>query len=440
MNLRISLLSFLAGSLFLLPFSVNAELSIQITQGSDNPIPIAVVPFSWQGNGVLSEDIPQIVMNDLEQVGEFSPLSRSNMLSLPSEEQEVFYRDWRILAQDYLLVGKIDRTPGSQLVQVQYEFFDINREIKLAGEVLTGSVTQLRDIAHEISNVVFEQVTGTRGAFTSQILYVVADYADPQRANFRLEKSDYDGQRAQVLLESSEPIMSPSWSPTGRDVAYVSFETDLPRIYIQNIATGDRQQITNYPNLNSSPEFSPDGTKLAMVLSKDGSPDIYVQDLTTNQLIRVTDHPLIDTEPSWTADSRSIVFMSERSGQPQIYQIELGASSFEVERLTYGCFQCLNGMFLPDGVNLVHVRRETRQDPNYQIAVFNIETLRVIPLTNTSLDESPSIAPNGSMIMYATKFNGRGVLDAVSIDGMVKFRLPSTQGDVREPAWSPFLN
>ncbi|MBL4582819.1 MAG: Tol-Pal system beta propeller repeat protein TolB [Gammaproteobacteria bacterium] len=424
----------------LLSFSVNAELSIQITQGSDNPIPIAVVPFSWQGNGVLSEDITQIVMNDLEQVGEFSPLSRSNMLSLPSEEQEVFYRDWRILAQDYLLVGKIDRAPGSQLVQVQYEFFDINREIKLAGEVLTGSVTQLRDIAHEISNVVFEQVTGTRGAFTTEILYVVAEYISPERTNFRLEKADYDGQRAQILLESVEPIMSPSWSPTGLDVAYVSFETDLPRIYIQNIATGGRQQITNYPNLNSSPEWSPDGTKLAMVLSKDGSPDIYVQDLTTNQLTRITDHPLIDTEPSWTADSKSIVFMSERTGQPQIYQIELGASSFNVERLTYDCFQCLNAKFLPDGVNLVHVRRETRQDPNYQIAVLNIETLRVITLTNTSLDESPSIAPNGSMIMYGTKFNGRGVLDAVSIDGTVRFRLPSTQGDVREPAWSPFLN
>ncbi len=440
MNLRKSLTIILVGSLYLMPFSAHAELSIQITQGSDNPIPIAVVPFSWQGNGVLSEDISQIVMNDLEQVGEFSPLSRSNMLSMPSEEQEVFYRDWRILAQDYLLVGKIDRTPGSQLVQVQYEFFDINREIKLAGEVLTGSVTQLRDIAHEISNVVFEQVTGTRGAFTSEILYVVAEYVNPERTSFRLEKADYDGQRAQILLESVEPIMSPSWSPTGRDVAYVSFETDLPRIYIQNIATGERRQITNYPNLNSSPEFSPDGTKLAMVLSKDGSPDIYVQDLTTNQLTRITDHPLIDTEPSWTADSQSIVFMSERTGQPQIYQIELGASSFEVERLTYDCFQCLNGMFLPDGVNLVHVRRETRQDPNYQIAVLNIETLRVIPLTNTSLDESPSIAPNGSMIMYATKFNGRGVLDAVSIDGMVRFCLPSTQGDVREPAWSPFLN
>ncbi len=440
MKLRTSLHSLILAALSLLSFSAHSELSIQITQGVDNPIPIAVVPFFWEGSGVLSEDVSRIVMNDLEQVGEFRSLPRSNMLSLPSQEQDVYYRDWRILAQDYLLVGKIDRAPGSQLVQVQYEFFDINREIKLAGEVLTGGVAQLRDIAHEISNVVFEQVTGTRGAFTTQILYVVAEYISPERSNFRLEKADYDGQRAQVLLESIEPIMSPSWSPTGRDVAYVSFETDLPRIYIQNIATGNRRQITNYPNLNSSPEWSPDGTKLAMVLSKDGSPDIYVQDLTTNQLIQVTDHPLIDTEPSWTADGRSIVFMSERTGQPQIYQIELGASSFDVERLTYDCFQCLNAKFLPDGVNLVHVRRETRQDPNYQIAVLNIDSLRVITLTSTSLDESPSVAPNGSMIMYATKFDGRGVLDAVSIDGRVKFRLPSTQGDVREPAWSPFLD
>lgn len=424
----------------LLSFSAQAALSIQITQGVDNPIPIAIVPFSLEGSGVLSEDIAQIVMNDLEQVGEFRALSRSNMLSMPSEEQEVFYRDWDILAQDYLLVGKINWTSGSQLVQVQYEFFDINREIRLAGEVLTGSVAQLRDIAHEISNVVFEQVTGTRGAFTTQLLYVVADFISPELTNFRLEMSDYDGARPQVLLETQEPIMSPSWSPNGEDVAYVSFETTLPRIYIHTISSGLRRQITNYPNLNSSPEWSPDGTKMAMVLSKDGSPDIYVMDLITNELIQITDHPLIDTEPSWTVDGRSIVFMSERSGQPQIYQIELGANSYDVERLTYDCFQCLNATFLPDGVNLVHVRRESRQDPNYQITVQNIETGRMIVLTDTSLDESPSIAPNGSMIMYATKFNGKGVLDAVSIDGRVKFRLPSTQGDVREPAWSPFLN
>ena len=424
----------------LLTFSARAELSIQITQGIDNPIPIAVVPFSWQGEGVLSEDIAQIVINDLEQVGEFRALSRSNMLSMPSDQQQVFFRDWRILAQDYLLVGKIDRAPGSQLVSVQYEFFDINREAKLSGEILTGSVAQLRDIAHTISNVIYQQVSGIPGAFNSKILYIVAEGAGPDDTLFRLEKADYDGARAQVLLESGEPIMSPSWSPDAQDVAYVSFETDLPRIYIQNIATGDRRQITNYPNINSSPVWSPDGSKLAMVLSKDGSPDIYVQDLRTNELVRITDHPAIDTEPSWTPDGRSIVFMSDRTGQPQIYQMELGANSYDVERLTYDCFQCAKARFLPDGVNLVHVRRETRQDPMYHIAIMNIETLRTFTLTDTTLDESPTLAPNGSMIMYATKFNGRGVLDAVSIDGRVKFRLPSTQGDVREPSWSPLLN
>jgi len=437
----LKLSTYLLGAFFALAsLSAQAELSIQITQGVDNPIPIAIVPFMNESGGVFSEDVAQIVINDLEQVGEFRALSRSNMLSMPSDEQEVFYRDWRILAQDYLLIGKINQQPGSQLVQVQYEFFDINREIKLAGEVLTGSVTQLRDIGHTISNVVFEQVTGLQGAFTSQILYIVSEGAGPDMTLFRLEKADYDGARAQTLLESGEPIMSPSWSPNGQDVAYVSFETDLPRIYIQNIATGQRRQITNYPNINSSPVWSPDGTKLAMVLSKDGSPDIYVQDLNTNQLMRITDHPAIDTEPSWTPDGRHIVFMSDRTGQPQIYQMELGANSYNVERLTYDCFQCAKANFLPDGVNLVHVRRETRQSPTYQIAILNIETLRVITLTNTSLDESPSVAPNGSMIMYATKFNGRGVLDAVSIDGRVKFRLPSSQGDVREPSWSPFLN
>lgn len=420
--------------------SATAELNIQITQGVDNPIPIAIVPFAWGGTALLGEDIAEVVSADLQQVGEFLPLSRSNMLSMPRQESEVFFRDWRILAQDYLVVGRIDQAPGSQLVQVQYEFFDVNREVKLAGEILTGTAAQLRDIGHEISNVIFEQVTGIPGAFTTQILYVVAEFQSPELTIFRLEKSDYDGARAQVLLESREPIMSPSWSPDGTQVAYVSFETNLPRIYIQTIATGERRQITNYPNINSSPVWSPDGTKLAMVLSKDGSPDIYVQDLITDQLTRVTDHPAIETEPSWAPDGRSLLFMSDRTGQPQIYQIALGSDSWDVERLTYDCFYCAKGRFLPDGVNLVHVRRETRQSNSYSIAILNVETLRVLTLTDTTLDESPSLAPNGSMIIYATKYNGRGVLDAVSIDGRVKFRLPSSRGDVREPAWSPFFN
>ncbi len=415
-----------------------AELNIEITQGVDNPIPIAVVPFSWEGANALSEDVAAIVAADLQQVGEFRALPRGNMLSMPDEAAEVFFRDWRILAQDYVLVGKITHSPGSQLVQVQYEFFDVAREQKLVGEVLTGSMSQLRDIGHEISNVVYEQVTGIRGAFSTEILYVSAQFVSPELTYYRIEKSDYDGRRSQVLVESQEPLMSPTWSPDGTQVAYLSFETNLPRIYIQEIATGQRRQITDFPGINSSPVWSPDGTKLAMVLSKDGSPDVYVMDLMTNQLTRLTDHPRAETEPSWTSDSRSVLFTSDRTGQPQIYQV--GINGGFPERLTFDCFYCAKGRFLPDGKNLVHVRRDTREDNSYSIAIFNIETQRLTTLTDTSLDESPSVATNGSMIMFATKVNGRGVLDAVSIDGRVKFRLPSAQGDVREPSWSPFFN
>ena len=416
-----------------------AELNIEITRGVDNPIPIAVVPFNWQGDGSLDEDLAQVIANNLEQVGEFRPLSRTNMLSMPSEEREVHYRDWRILAQQYLVVGKVDQVPGGQSVQVQWEFFDINRERKMLGEVLTGSTTQLRDIAHAISDVIYEEITGRRGAFSTKILYISSEGSSQEDLLYRLHVSDYDGRRAQVLLESREPIMSPAWSPDGSQIAYVSFETDLPRIYIQNLTTGERRQVTDFSGINSSPVWSPDSSHLAMVLSKDGSPDIYVLNLATDELTRMTDHPRADTEPSWTLDSSSVIFTSDRTGQPQIYMQDINAPGFP-ERLTFDCFYCAKGQFLPDGVNMVHVRRDTRQDRNYSIAILNTETSRVITLTDTALDESPSVAPNGSMIMYGTTANGRGVLDAVSIDGRVKFRLPSAQGDVREPAWSPYLN
>lgn len=421
-------------------FSANihaAELNIEITRGVDNPIPVAVVPFAWEGGVPLDEDVAQIIGNNLEQVGEFRALSRANMLSMPSEEREVHYRDWRILAQQYLVVGKISRLPGGQMVQVQWEFFDINRERKVLGEVLTGSVSQLRDIAHEISDVVYQEITGRRGAFATKIMYVSAEGAIGD-TTYRLHYADYDGRRAQILLESREPIMSPAWSPDGSQIAYVSFETDLPRIYIQDLASGQRRQVTNFPGINSSPVWSPDGRKLAMVLSKDGSPDVYVLDLATDQLTQITDHPRAETEPAWTLDSQNVLFTSDRTGQPQIYQADLNGGF--PERLTFDCFYCAKAQFLPDGVNMVHVRRETRQDNSYSIAILNMETRRVITLTDTSLDESPSVAPNGSMIMYGTTYNGRGVLDAVSIDGRVKFRLPSPQGDVREPSWSPYLN
>lgn len=431
-----SLIIYLLALIFSVKVSA-AELNIEITRGVDNPIPVAVVPFAWDGANLPEEDIGQIIANNLEQVGEFRALSRANMLSLPSEEREVHYRDWRILAQQYLVIGKVSQIPGGQAVQVQWEFFDINRERKVLGEVLTGSVSQLRDIAHEISDVVYQEITGRRGAFSTKIMYVSAEGAIGSTV-FKLHYADYDGRRAQVLLESREPIMSPAWSPDGSQIAYVSFETDLPRIYIQDLASGQRRQVTNFPGINSSPVWSPDGSKLAMVLSKDGSPDIYALDLSTNELRQLTDHPRAETEPAWTLDSRSVIFTSDRTGQPQIYKVD--ATGGLPERLTFDCFYCAKAQFLPDGVNLVHVRRETRQDNSYGIAILNVQTSRVIKLTETALDESPSVAPNGSMIMFGTTAGGRGVLDAVSIDGRVQFRLPSLQGDVREPSWSPYLN
>lgn len=414
------------------------NLRITITQGVDNPVPIAVVPFDWQGFGVLPENLTDIVNSDLRNSGEFAPVEERNMLSMPHEQSEVYFRDWSFLGADYLLVGKIQRSPDSDLVQVQYELFDVRREARLIGEVISGNEGQLRDIAHQISDMIYEQVTGVRGAFSTKILYITSQGSTADGINYQLNMADYDGGRAQVLLESQEPIMSPSWSPDGQRIAYVSFESTRPRIYIQELATGEREQITDFPGLNSSPVWSPDGNRMAMVLSKDGNPDVYVMDLRTRELSKVTTHFAVDTEPSWMPDGNSLLYTSEQGGnnRPQIYQVSLD-SRFS-ERLTFEGIFNAKGAMLPDGENLVLIHRyDTSED--FHLAIMNLARGTIRILTDTSLDESPTIAPNASMVMYASQQNGRGVLNAVSIDGRVKYQLPVAQGDVREPAWSPFL-
>lgn len=420
----------------LLSSVAHAQLQIVITQGVDDPVQIAVVPFEWTGFGVLEEDIPTIVSTNLRNSGEFAPIPVENMLSTPHTQDDVFFRDWRFLGADYLLIGRIAETGGA--MQVQYELFDVLREERLIGEVLSGSRSQLRDIGHTISDKVFEQITGVRGAFSTKILYITSRRISSELTTYQLNMSDADGGRPQVLLTSQEPIMSPSWAPDGKRIAYVSFESTRPRIYIQELNTGNREQMTDFTGINSSPVFSPDGTKLAMVLSKDGNPDIYVMDLRTRDLRRITNHFAIDTEPSWTPDGKSLIFTSERGGnsRPQIYQVELETGW--VERLTFQGTYNSKGMMLPDGQNLLMVHRENVND-DYNLAIQNIDRGTIRILTETSLDESPSIAPNSSMVIYASKAGNRGILNAVSIDGRVKFQLPSEQGDVREPAWSPFF-
>jgi TolB protein len=415
------------------------QLTIQITQGVDNPVPIAIVPFEWTGFGVLSENITDIVNSDLRNSGEFGPIPEQNMLSTPHQESEVFFRDWGFLGADYLLIGKIINSNNSDLYEVQYELFDVRQEVRLVGEVISGTQAQLRDIAHQISDVVFEQVTGIRGAFSTKILYVTSERQSADQVHYQLNLADADGGRPQVLLESQEPIMSPSWSPDAKKIAYVSFESGYSRIYIQDLSTGSREELTAFPGINSSPVWSPDGTKMAMVLSKDGNSDIFVMDLATRQLRKITTHFAVDTEPSWMPDSKSLLYTSEQGGnnRPQIYQVALDTGWSE--RVTFEGTYNSKGLMLPDGKNMVMVHRYDASD-EYHLAILNIERGTIRVLTDTTLDESPTIAPNASMIMYASKAGDRGVLSAVSIDGKVKFQIPSPAGDVREPAWSPFLD
>ena len=407
--------------------AARAELTIEITQGMDNPVSIAVVPVGWAGPA-LNEDIASIVDADLRRSGQFSPISRSDMLSFPRSVSEVYYRDWRILGAEYLLLSSLKQEPNGGY-RVDFELFNVLSQKRVLARNVTAGKNNLRDLAHLISDAVYEQITGIQGVFSTKMVYVEAF----GNTKYRLMQADVDGARERLLLESKHPLMSPAWSPNGKDVAYVSFETGRPAIFRQTLATAQRQQLTNFKGLNGAPAWSPDGKKLALVLSKDGNPEIYTLDLVTGQFQRVTRHFAIDTEPSWTKDGKGIIFTSDRGGKPQIYQVTL--ASGRIERLTFEGDYNARARLSLDGSTLVMVHR---RNGIYHIATQDMKTGDIRVLTETHLDESPTIAPNGAMLMYATKYRGKGILAAVSLDAGVKFRLPSKQGDVREPSWSPY--
>ena len=421
-----------AALLFVVALGARAELVIEITQGVDNPTAIAVVPFGWSGTGTPPEDISAVVNSDLTRSGQFEPVDRSDMLGYPRTEEEIFYRDWRALATEYLLIGRVSATDK---MRIEYELFDVTRQTRVAQGVEEGAINEARMLAHRVSDAVYEQLTGIPGAFATRLLYVSVTRVPNGKDYFRLTLADSDGARPIVLLESREPVLAPTWSPDGSEIAYVSFETSRPAIYRQNLVTGAREQLTNFKGLNSSPSWSPDGKTMAMVLSKDGSPDIYLMDMASKRLTRATRHYAIDTEPTWMPDGKSLLFTSDRGGRPQIYRYDLNSGT--TERLTFDGNYNARARVAQDGRNVVMV---TQRSGEFHIALHDLVTNRVTVLTSTQLDESPSIAPNGSMVLYATKQGDRGILAAVSVDGGVKFRLPAREGDVREPAWSPYMS
>jgi len=417
--------------------------TIIIDAGVDDPVRIAVVPFrqrvsmTTDGKPLYAFDglqnMSDIIGFDLARSGQFSPLDEGNMLSYPAEHKEVFFRDWRILGVEYLVIGRANFEFNGD-VSVSYHLYDIANERQLLSDRVTATRAKWRDIAHHISDVVFEKTTGIRGAFSTKIIYVLAKDAGSPSATFSLELADSDGERARTLFSSHEPILSASWSPDGRQVAYVSFETGRPAIVLQYIESGSRELLAQFPGINSAPVFSPDGRSLAMVLSRDGNPEIYVMNLADRRLRRMTRHHAIDTEPSWTPDGQNLVFTSDRGGKPQIYQLEMSTNF--IERLTFQGDYNARARLLPDGRHLIFVHR---RNGVFHIAWQDLERDVLQVLTQTSFDESPSLAPNGTMLIYATQDRGKGILAVVSIDGRVKYRLPSSSGDVREPSWSPFI-
>ncbi|MBT1118712.1 Tol-Pal system beta propeller repeat protein TolB [Stutzerimonas nitrititolerans] len=425
----IVLLSLVLGS------AVAQEKNIVVTSGSDRAIPIAVVPFGWQGGSVLSEDMAETIGNDMRNSGIFQPIPKQNMISMPARPSEVIFRDWKALGAQYLLIGDIQ--PSGGRLQVQYAVFNVTTEQQVMTGSVGGTPEQLRDMAHYIADQSFEKLTGIKGAFSTRLLYVTAERMSANNTRYTLQRSDYDGARAVTLLQSREPILSPRYSPDGRRIAYVSFEQKRPRIFMQHIDTGRREQITNFEGLNGAPAFSPDGNRLAFVLSKDGNPEVYVMDLGSRQLQRLTNHYAIDTEPFWGADGQTIYFTSDRAGKPQIYKQRLGSNN--AERVTFVGNYNANPKLSADEKTLVMIHRQDGYT-NFKVAAQDLQRGNLRLLSDTSLDESPTVAPNGTMLIYATRQQGRGVLMLVSINGRVRLPLPTAQGEVREPSWSPYLN
>jgi TolB protein len=408
-----------------------AQLRIEITSGVTDPIPIAVVPFASAPSAGL--DIAEVVQHDLEGSGRFRALSRAQMPEKPTRGEEVVISNWRGGSNDYVVVGRVSPLENGQFA-VDFDLINILNGQRLARQRFTGPANALRNAAHRVSDVVYEKILGVRGAFATRIAYVSVTGQAPA-LRYKLIVADTDGENPRIILESAQPIMSPSWSADGQWLAYVSFEGKKSAIYVQRIRTGERRKVSQRVGINGAPAWSPDGRKLALTLGGGGgNPDIYILDLATQELARITDDPSIDTEAVWSPDGSSLYFTSDRAGGPQIYRI--GARAGErPKRMTFTGSYNARPRVSPDGTQLAVV---TLDQSSYRIGIQDIAsgTLRV--LSRGKLDESPSFAPNGAMLIYSGQERGRGVLATVSVDGLTGQRLNSDAGQVREPVWGPF--
>lgn len=421
----------------LLPFAAAAQqqgLEIDIIGGNASALPIAVVPMPYQGSATAPQtDVAAVVRADLERSGQFRTLPERDITSRPTTGAEVDYPAWRALRQDFLVIGRVvDAAEGSY--RVEYELFDVAKQQRLLGLAMTARANAMRDVAHQMADAIYEKILGVRGAFWTRIAYVTATGTGPG-SRYALMVADADGYNPQTVVRSNEPLLSPAWSPDGRKLAYVSFERGNSSIYVQDITTGGRELVSSFRGINSGPAFSPDGSRLALTLSRSGNPEIYVMNLGSKALTQITNQFGIDTSPVWSPDGNSLYFTSDRGGRPQIYQAP--ASGGGATRVTFEGSYNADPSISWDGQKIAVAQGSGN---TYRIAVMDrsMGSPRWSTISPGSLDESPSFAPNASMILYAAREGRRGVLYAVSADGRVRQRLVLADGDVREPAWGPY--
>ncbi|WP_334468839.1 Tol-Pal system beta propeller repeat protein TolB [Arsenophonus sp. PmNCSU2021_1] len=423
----------LLGFLILWAASAQAEIRIEITQGINTAQPIAIVPFKWTGTGTLPDDVGQIVAADLRNSGKFNPIDPSHMPEQPTTASEVTPNVWTALGINAVVVGQVQPAADGQYI-ISYQLVDV---VNSPGAVLTQNQLKvaakwLRYAAHTISDEVFAKLTGIRGAFRTRIAYVVK--TNGGKFPYELRVSDYDGYNQFTVHRSPEPLMSPAWSANGEKLAYVTFESGSSALVMQTLATGEVRQIAAFPRHNGAPTFSPDGSKLAFALSKSGSLNLYVMDLASGQTRQITDGRSNNTEPSWMPDSQTLIYTSDQAGRPQIYKLNINGGV--PERITWEGNQNQDPSVSPDGKFMVMVNSSNGKQ---HIAKQDLATGNVEYLTDTFLDETPSIAPNGTMVIYSASQGLGTVLHLVSTDGRFKARLPATDGKVKFPAWSLYL-
>lgn len=421
----------------LLPMAAMAQLRIEIVDGVEGAMPIAVAPFAWESaESEPATTVSRIVSDNLRRSGLFDPMAEAQMIERPSRPPEVRFGTWRLLRVDHLVIGRVIDSPDGFGQEIEYHLLDVHTGRILLSQALPVAPGDFRFAAHRVSDAIYEALIGIPGAFATRIAYVVATGLGTGDEQFELVVSDADGFNPQTIVRNTQPILSPAWSPDGRQLAYVSFATGRSNIIVQDLFTGQNRVVSSERGINGAPAWSPDGRQLAVALSRGGSPDIWVLDLETGDRPRqLTHHWSINTEPAWSPDGRFIYFTSDRAGRPQIHR--MSPSGDNIERVTFdGRYNAR--VSLADNDRFLAVVHSDG-DNDFRIAIHDRENSRLRVLSDGRLDESPSFAPNGSMVLYAARYQGRGVLSAVSADGRIRQRLVVSEGDVREPAWSPLI-